>query len=265
MAESRLKYIDDLIVELNKALVGSYVKKFQSNASTELTEEYFQAGLLGLAAALDSYDPSKGKFSGWAYHPIMREVLKAVKREEYPNMTQGDFEARPEILRVLERLQTDTESPPTIAQVAEEAGVTPGQAKAVLDAPRITSLDAPAREGDSTSAPQEIAGTEQHVDDQVVSLVERDALFDLIAAARLTGREQHIISCRHGLAGSEPASLAAIGRDLSLSREAIRQIEKHAMAKLRHPLHMSGVGNERFRRILIGDSVARSAALATVA
>ena len=70
---------------------------------------------------------------------------------------------------------------------------------------------------------------------------------------------------RHGLDGKEPASLAAIGRELSLSREAIRQIEKHAMAKVRHPLHMAGVGSERFRRILIGDSQSRSTSLLTVA
>jgi DNA-directed RNA polymerase sigma subunit (sigma70/sigma32) len=180
-------------------------------------------------------------------------------------MSQGDFEKRPEILHQKELLQIENEGCPTVAEVAEAAGVTYGQAKAVLEAPQVTSYDAPSREGDSTSAPQEIAGTDPHVVDAVVSRIEGEALHGLLNAAQLSEREGYIMNRRHGLDGKEPASLAEIGRELSLSREAIRQIEKHAMAKLRHPLHMAGVGSERFRRILIGDSQSRASNLLTVA
>ena len=55
----------------------------------------------------------------------------------------------------------------------------------------------------------------------------------------LTEREQFILTARFGLAqapGSqeqEPQTLEAIGQQLSLSRERVRQLERRALARLR--------------------------------
>jgi RNA polymerase primary sigma factor/RNA polymerase sigma factor len=50
----------------------------------------------------------------------------------------------------------------------------------------------------------------------------------------LTEREQEIISRRYGLDRSvEPQTLAAVGRELGVSKERIRQLEARALAKLR--------------------------------
>ena len=50
----------------------------------------------------------------------------------------------------------------------------------------------------------------------------------------LTEREQEIISRRYGLGQSvEPQTLAAVGHELGVSNERIRQLEARALAKLR--------------------------------
>ena len=48
--------------------------------------------------------------------------------------------------------------------------------------------------------------------------------------------ERLVIVKRYGLGGTEPQTLTAIGEMLGTTRERVRQIEKRALAKLRHPL-----------------------------
>ena len=53
----------------------------------------------------------------------------------------------------------------------------------------------------------------------------------------LTPRERRVIELRFGLDNEYSRTLAEAGTELGLSKERIRQIEKEALAKLRHPSH----------------------------
>ena len=52
----------------------------------------------------------------------------------------------------------------------------------------------------------------------------------------LDARELYVIVRRFGLDGEPLEKLTEIGETLALSREAVRQIEAKALAKLQHPL-----------------------------
>ena len=54
--------------------------------------------------------------------------------------------------------------------------------------------------------------------------------------AALDARELYVIVRRFGLDGEPEDKLADIGETLALSREAVRQIEAKAIAKIQHPL-----------------------------
>ena len=54
--------------------------------------------------------------------------------------------------------------------------------------------------------------------------------------ARLDEREQHIIRTYYGLDDNGPKSLALIGRELGLSGERVRQLQKASIARLRNHL-----------------------------
>ena len=56
---------------------------------------------------------------------------------------------------------------------------------------------------------------------------------DLLAS--LTDRERRIIEMRYGLDNEQGLTLKEVGHEFGLTRERIRQIEKEALAKLRHP------------------------------
>ena len=75
--------------------------------------------------------------------------------------------------------------------------------------------------------------------------------FDLVAEGMLGGeierllsslgdRERDILRLRFGLDRGEPRTLEEVGAELNLTRERIRQIERSALAKLRHPLSALG-------------------------
>jgi RNA polymerase primary sigma factor len=53
--------------------------------------------------------------------------------------------------------------------------------------------------------------------------------------ADLDSREVMILSLRFGLNGHAPLTLEEVGQKFELTRERIRQIEKEALRRLRHP------------------------------
>src|SRR6202011_3173990 len=77
---------------------------------------------------------------------------------------------------------------------------------------------------DDTAANLEMAAEQRLLAEQI-----RDTL------QTLTPRERKVIERRFGLGDDNDATLTAIGREIGVTRERIRQIETIALRKLRHP------------------------------
>jgi RNA polymerase sigma factor (sigma-70 family) len=224
------------IVEANYGLLRKYVKLFTGSASREDARDFEAAGRLGLMRAIDNYDPYRGSFAQWAFKPIQREVLRAVHSADHNNMNPGDFERRPEILRALKKLQGENEEvKPTEAQVAAEAGVTIEQVKRVLHAPRMDSLHTPVGDADGAVLSDLIEDKGGALEDVVISAIGVESLTNYGLSA-LDAREYFVLSRRLGLDCEPEQRLSAIGEMLKLSREAVRQIEAKAIAKMSHPV-----------------------------
>src|SRR5215204_5700568 len=74
------------IVQFNLGLVRSYCKRFTAHSTRDDSADFEAAGLLGLMRAIDSFDPEQGRFGQWAFKPIQREVLRAVRDADHPNV-----------------------------------------------------------------------------------------------------------------------------------------------------------------------------------
>ena len=123
--------------------------------------------------------------------------------------------------------------PPQLEEIAAGAGLNPDQVRAALTVPDTVSWHAPVGE-DGAILGDFIEGDEP--DGPMVD-ADLDGIANLLreAVARLPAREARIVTLRYGLADGQPRRLADIGAELGLTSERIRQLERRALCKLRHP------------------------------
>lgn len=236
MLRRRLDDITSEIMSYNMGLVRSYTRRFTSTASADDRREFESAGTLGLMRAVDSYDPESGAFGQWAFKPIQREVLRAVRDVDHSNLSLGDFEKRPAILRAYRQLKSIDEAyEPSPEEVAAAAGVPLAQAKRVLNPPAVESMQQRVGHEDDTQLGDTIESNDPGAEACVLSKITLDAL-EKYGLPVMDARELYVIVRRFGLDGEPIEKLADIGTALGLSREAVRQIESKALAKLQHPL-----------------------------
>lgn len=232
-AERALEDVTHEIIDVNMGLVRKYVAMFTSGAGQHI-EDFESAGKVGLLWAISSYDPARGSFANWAFKPIQREVLRAVRDADHPNLNPGDFEKRPAILAAqrahLE--QTGPDAPADYAAIAGRAGVTETQVRRVLTPPRLETLSAPSADhgGQEAACEDWLADSAASPEDRVLVRLDLSAIGHCLPT--LDHRERYVLARRFGLGGEPEQSLRAIGKRLGLSREGVRLIEQKALAKL---------------------------------
>ena len=232
----QLNDVTTAVITANVGLVRSYCRRFTSNSSRDDSADFEAAGLLGLMRAIDSFDPTQGRFGHWAFKPIQREVLRAVRGADHQNVSLGDFERRPEILRAYRQLQGDNnEHTPSYQQIAQAVGATTDQVRRVINPPRFESVHTPIGDNPDTTLGDTIETTTPGPESTVMAAMTLSAL-KTYGLAALDPRELFVLVRRYGLDGEPEDKLADIGETLNLSREAIRQIEAKAIAKIQHPL-----------------------------
>jgi RNA polymerase sigma factor (sigma-70 family) len=70
-------------------------------------------------------------------------------------------------------------------------------------------------------------------EDAVVASEIKDAVREVLKT--LTPREEKVLRMRFGLDGGDEKTLREIGKEFGVQQERVRQIEAHALSKLRHP------------------------------
>ena len=140
------------------------------------------------------------------------------------------------IRRAEDAIRNETGSLPRIEQVAERVEMPPDRVEDILAVRRFAvSLDAQVGgEEDSFS----LGAMLQDEDAAPVpeSVPEGDLGQELRAVlADLPEREQMILRRRYGLDGGEPETLADIAKDLGVTAERVRQLQKAALERLKKP------------------------------
>ncbi len=137
-------------------------------------------------------------------------------------------------------LQKKLAREPTAEELAEALGLSPESLVSLLQVYRThLSLDAPVGDYEETSYIDllESKGTPS-VEEQILQNTMANEVNTMLD--ELPPREQKILRMRFGFKG-KPQTLEEVGRQLNLSRERIRQIEKKAKGRLKARMIMEAI------------------------
>jgi len=194
-------------------------------------EDLVQQGNLGLLKAASKFDPEKKcRLITYAAYWIRAEIRDYVVRS-YRIVRLGTTRTERRAMRAFRRKAV--ESPQALA---EESGMPLTRAKQLwpLLARGDLSLDAGA--GDAPTAMERMSYRELTPEESVARSEAINHVRDALDAAlqSLTIREQRIVEAR--ILSDEPCTLEALGREMGVSKERVRQLEVRARQKLRERL-----------------------------
>jgi len=225
------------LIRANTRLVVSVAKKYRGQGLPFL--DLIQAGNLGLIKAVDKFDYRRGTKVGtyvtwWIRQSVTRTLIEQGRTIRIP-VHMSDCIRK--LHKTSQRLEQDFGRQPTPEEIAEEVGLEPDRVHWMLRVSQLPlSLERPVgKEGETElssfiedeTAPSPAQSAERHL--------LREELEEMLST--LTPREARVLRLRFGLLGDRGYTLEEIGQKLGVTRERVRQIERQALRRLRHPRH----------------------------
>jgi len=219
----------------NTRLVVSIAKRYMGQGLP--FPDLIQEGNVGLMRAVDKYDYKRGnRFSTYATWWIRQAITRALAQKTRTIRIPLHMTERiRQMYRTAQVLEQNLGRRPTPEEIAGEMDLPADTVRSMMDASQhAIALERPVGDdGDSEfgdfiedqDTPSPVESTTQHLLQETIEEV----------LSELTPRQSHILRLRFGLGGGEPHTLEEIANKFGLSRERIRQLEKEALRRLRHP------------------------------
>jgi len=204
--------------------------------------DLIEEGNLGLMKSVERYNPKLGyRFSTYAAWWVRQRILRAISdqgkmirlpvymsemvrkykkmREELSHKHRGS----PSYAEIAKKMRLPLEK---LIEIAQCAGDTYSLERPIGEEGEGEFIDI-IEDGSAASPTDEVSKMLRH--ERVVRLLEK-----------LNAREQKLLSLRYGLTDDSPKTLEEVAKKFHLTRERIRQLEKHAFEKMRALVDQKG-------------------------
>ncbi|MFC7394891.1 RNA polymerase sigma factor SigB [Scopulibacillus cellulosilyticus] len=231
------EFIQNKLIKYYENLVVAMSNKFSKNS--DIKEDLYQVGMIGLLAALRRFDPSMGRsFESFAVPTIIGEIKRYMRDKTWSvHVPRRIKELGPKIKKTVDKLTNDLQRSPKVAEIAEFLNVDEEDVLETMEMSRSyhalsvdSKIEADAEGGTVTLL--DLVGRQ----DDGYETVDRKMLFEKVFQS-LTDREQEIIELTY----FENLSQKETGDRLGISQMHVSRLQRRALKKLRETLPEEGL------------------------
>ncbi len=213
------------LIQGNLRLVLSIVQRFVNRG--ESLDDLFQVGCIGLIKAIDNFDLSQNvRFSTYAVPMIVGEIRRYLRDNNSIRVSRSVRDVAYRALQARDRLVHEKSREPSVAEIAEEVGVSREEVIFALEAiQEPVSLFEPIYEegGDPILVMDQISDERNQEASWLEELSVREAM------KKLGEREYKIISLRF----YEGKTQMEVAEEIGISQAQVSRLEKAALLQLK--------------------------------